>query len=346
MILYTNEITSETVRSSIVNLCLQNASEVVGSVTASNPKSIKIKYLDSENHYVNQAPQLFTNENNSYISKLKGKTAMVITGGGDLIVDLIVNGYDKIVAVDVNRYQIFVSILKFQTIKELTYTEFSRFWDAQNENCFDFSVINKVLSDSNPLIAATLEFWKGVFERYNYSSKNVRYYCIFGECNFINHHTKRSLVPEYAKNLKAFKNAKEMLNKPSTVCFRLADALKYSTNEKFDLIHLSNIFNFTTPQEYIMAVKRYTKNLNSNGKIVTYVIQLDKEWFTHDKVKINPQWLNWNYLTEIAVRQQVYQTSTVYRELMYLGIKLVSVPTGKGYSAYYRTFYDWIMIIG
>lgn len=351
--MYTDCITRETARKSAKELLKQNASERLVAIGASNPINFDNPYIldDTENPYANKPPMLFTNETDSYIENLKGENALVIAGAGEQIIDLIRSGYSRIVAVDINEMQIFVAILKIYTIIKLDFAAFGRFWNAHSSNCFDFEVIKDVLSDDNELAKTTLAFWEDIFAKYNYNATDVRYNCITSEANFIKHGSMRSMVPEYAKNLKVYKKTQKILeNTSAEVEYIISDIFTYKSKEKFDFITFSNIFNFVEPDKYVELAHYFIgNNLNNNGSFITYVIQLDEKWITGkiDIEHIPGKCINWSASSVVALDQQIYQANGVYKGLRNKGydIRFLAVPTGKGYSAIYKTIKDFVMVI-
>ena len=218
MKIITNIITPETVRSSLIHLkeLIENEGKKV--ITGKNFALIDEKYMKGDSLYRRMRPAFFTNENNSFVyaKKMPGKAALVIAGSGDLIIDLIVNGYQRVVGIDINILQLFVTIVKLKSIEKLDFTEFRNFWDASCD-CFRFETLKKVLADEDEVCTLTLEFWQKVFEFFEYDNQKVRYNAIFGESMFIDHDSMRTTVPEYAKKSKTYKRYRHIVQEQGEV---------------------------------------------------------------------------------------------------------------------------------
>ena len=366
MKIITDVTTLENVRKAINHLWKTIETSQVEVMTSSNTAIRSNTSLEDGNIYEDEMrPAFFINETNSYIyaKEFEGKTALCILGGGDTIIDLILNGYTKIIGIDINITQFFVAILKLNTVLKLSFSEFNKFWEA-GPNCFSYQVIEKVLEEDEENNVGTLFFWKSIFEKYNWDSQSVRYYAIFGESTFVDNNIRRAIKPEYAKNSKIFSRAKKILSDGRiTVELICQDIVKYVPNEKLDFIDFSNIYNYMLPDAYINLVIRYKDYLNQNGKIVTYIIQLLEEWIVSEKKEIHPSFLvnipiinlktkgrkTQKFVPDVIrmkTNQQLRQAREIYKVLSSkYNVKMIRVTTGKGYEAYYQTVNDTVMVI-
>lgn len=366
MTIITDVTNPENVRKAVKHLNDAVKANAADLAKDENRVVMKAHQLGDESPYQNKmVPAFFTNETNTYLSdpKFAGKTALCIAGGGDIIIELVANGYETIFGVDINLPQLFVTILKLKTFEKLTIADFNSFWEA-SPKCFSYDVIKKVLVGDDIISVGTLSFGESIFEKYDWNSQKVRYYAIFGESNFIDNDSRRSVKPDYAKTSKLYRKAQKKISSGITIELICSDIAKYNPTIKMDFIHFSNIYNFMLPNDYIELVRRYVNNLTAKGKIVTYIIQLDKSWILaetpkiyYNQVQTNGQHIqmgdNGKFMLvqevpdiiEQALWQQLGQAREVYRKLKRYNVSLIEVKTGKGYSGFYKTIKDLVLVV-
>ena len=187
---------------------------------------------------------LFTNENNRdlYLCKI-GTKALVVTGSGDIIFDLLLKGYQQIDAVDISIYSEYITILKLSAIKALTFTQFDKFFDYNTSNS-NFFAKTLYLKCREYLYSEYLEFWDEIILKSHSNFPNIRYLLF----NFLFFNNPRiSPNNSYYFCEKQFNILKKLLfsnqiklNLYNQDVFNLLN----NTKKHYDLIHLSNIFSY------------------------------------------------------------------------------------------------------
>ena len=212
---------------------------------------------------------LFTNENNRDLDLYKdGTKALVVTGSGDIIFDLLLKGYQQIDAVDISIYSEYITLLKLSAIKALTFTQFDKFFDC-NANNSDFFAKTLYLECREYLYSVYLEFWDEIILKAHSNFLNIRYLLF----NFVFFNNPRiSPSNSYYFCEKQFNILKKLLlsnqiklHLYNQDIFNLLD----NTRKHYDLIHLSNIFSYLIGENKIEENKLtlYVKNvLNHTGR--------------------------------------------------------------------------------
>lgn len=212
---------------------------------------------------------LFTNENNRDLYLYKdGTKALVVTGSGDIIFDLLLKGYEQIDAVDISIYSEYITMLKLSAIKALTFTQFDKFFD-RNESNSNFFAKTLYWKCREYLYSEYLEFWDEIILKSNSSFPNIRH-LLFNFLFFNNPRISPSNSYYFCK--KQFNMLKGLLfsnqiklNLYNQDVFNLLD----NTKNRYDLIHLSNVFSYLIVENKIEGNKLilYTKNvLKHTGK--------------------------------------------------------------------------------
>ena len=217
---------------------------------------------------------LFTNENNRdlYLEQI-GTKALVVTGSGDIIFDLLLKGYQEIDAVDISIYSKHITMLKLSAIKALTFTQFDKFFDYNEKNS-NFFAKTLYLKCREYLYSEYLEFWDEIILKPHSNFPNIRY-LLFNFLFFNNPRISPNNSCYFCEKqfnilkMLLFSNQIE-LNLYSQDIFNLLD----NTKKHYDLIHLSNIFCYLIEENKIEENKLtlYIKNVLKHTGRKTLII--------------------------------------------------------------------------
>lgn len=213
---------------------------------------------------------------------LKGnyKKALLPTASGDHQLEAILNGINEITCFDLNRLAKYFTELKFCAIKNLTREEFIYFMyeDMLNKDIFNFlkSSLDEDIST----------FWKELYR--NCNIEHIRY-SLFRHLGII---SENSVIEGIDFSKYCAENFIRYLEKSN---YRLVQdklekanieyiesnllALPNILKEKYDLINLSNIYEYVNNRifyrgaiDFTNSVKNLTPYLNDDGKIlITYL---------------------------------------------------------------------------
>lgn len=123
-------------------------------------------------------------------------------------------------------------------------------------------------------------------------------------------------------------------------------------NEMFDVIYLSNLYNFTHLKETISNIMHMKQFLKPKGKIILYLIGMKEQWFySWDKIQ-QPDFsnvFNWEYIkdeeTKFVAKKQILDTMLLYAELKQrFKTLIIPVKTGGGYM-FYNTPTDVVLVL-
>lgn len=224
-----------------------------------------------------------TTENiKEYMPFLDGsyKRALLPTSSGDHQLEAILNGITEITCFDINRLSRYFTELKFAAIKNLSKKEFLNF---MYEDIFNINVFN-YLKDS--LKEDVLIFWQELFK--NCSIENI-VNNLFRYLGF--HGTNKSIVGvDFSKycamnftNYLEDNNYKFLQNRLENIKIKYLEEdlanLANSLNDKYDLINLTNIYEYVNSQIFYNDAQKFTQSiinliphLNLDGKmLITYL---------------------------------------------------------------------------
>jgi len=203
----------------------------------------------------------------------KNKKVLTVTSSGDYILHAALAGSKDITAFDINRFAKYYAALKIALIKTYTYEEFSSMFKVIDDKRFylmgeikksSAEIQNKLLTIykecSSYLTDEEKAFWEEYFKLYK--NNMVRIIKTINQ----EHHTNNAYCKE-----SEYKILRYNLNDCN---IRFVDSninsLYKKTNEKFDIMYISNIIGsilIKEPKNIFGLIKSLEKNLNQNGII-------------------------------------------------------------------------------
>ncbi len=251
-------------------------------------KAIEItRYPNTYNIYdeMNEYSRIYQNTTENikiYMPFLDGdyKKALLPTSSGDHQIEAILDGINEITCYDLNRLSRYFTELKFAAIKNLTIEEFIYFMyeDMLNKNIFDF--FKTSLNEDIKI------FWEELYR--NCDIENIQN-CLFrylgmniGNSTIKGVNFSKYCVNNFTRYLKKsnYQLIQEGLEKANIqyIESNVLDLPKI-LKEKYDLINLSNIYEFINngifgngASDFTNVVKHLDSYLNDNGKIlITYL---------------------------------------------------------------------------
>lgn len=174
---------------------------------------------------------LFTTENLNYLNLFKeNKSAITVCGSGDQALNLILLGYKKIIAFDINKFSKYILYLKICAVKNLTYNEYIDFFINKK---FDYEIFKKINLESN-----IFNFWNDVYKYYNFNGE-VFYDSSFFIKNDKDFYFRNNL---YLNKTNYYLLKENILN--IDIEFVNCDILELTKYNGFDIIVLSNISDY------------------------------------------------------------------------------------------------------
>lgn len=184
--------------------------------------------------------------------KIRNQDTLTVTGSGDFLLDLFMNGANTVTCFDINGLAKFYASLKFSFIKAgMSYSEFEDFFLGK-----DTIILSKVIYDkySSSLDKNLKRFWDALYEYLNVnngkllnSEHNLFYkiYNFFGTANRSYHNNSSYFGNEenYTKLQDILKN--KNLNDINFVDSSLFDLPEKLADKKYGYVYLSNILDFT-----------------------------------------------------------------------------------------------------
>lgn len=184
----------------------------------------------------------FTNENVSCLETLytfENSKVLSVVGSGDQYFASILNGARQVDLFDINQTSYLYFILKFYSIKELTFEEFYELF--VKKNFYNIKIYNKL---ENILPLEVLKYYKFLINNYELNKdlifkgdgvnlltkKNQKYY-------FEN---KNTVIPYFLKE--KYYKLQEILNNVSLPKFYNTSICELKTNTKYDVLLTSNIY--------------------------------------------------------------------------------------------------------
>jgi len=203
----------------------------------------------------------FTNENVSCLKKIynfNNARVLSVVGSGDQYFTSILNGAKKVDLYDLNPTSYLYLILKFYSIRELTYEEFYDFLILKNFNNINiYDKLEKVLPIEalkyyKYLMLCTKETKKVYFRKDGidiFSKKNQKYYLQNNE----------TIIPYFVEdNYYLLQQKLKQVQLPNFFCTDLL-YIKSITKENYDVLLASNIFDYInmTASEFVKTLKKF-----------------------------------------------------------------------------------------
>lgn len=244
----------------------------------SNTKDVVHIGNNKDNPYGTMAPAWTSNENSAYIKQILKPSDTVLTVGSTLdnVIDMSLYGIRNIYAVDINQSQLPVAWMKYASVIYLKeYSEFYNFVVSTSENTLSREIGNKILN-AEEIITEENKFWRMLYA--DNTAIDIRRKYFLNEPYYIEKREERVMHFEYIKPDR-WHETKEALNS-STIYLENSDIFNmYLPDNAFDVIYLSNLHNFYTPDDYVSKIKKMRSHLRDKGRILLYCIGMKENWF-------------------------------------------------------------------
>lgn len=227
--------------------------ELFGNFATSKAYIYSNEYLDS----------VFKNVN------IEGGRSLVVGSSGDQALHCIKRGAKEVTIMDGNMWTIPFVELKLAAIKNLSFEEFNKYFSYSN--MFNPKYYRKV---SHDLSEQSQAFWDQIMQYFTRQDlMNAPDYFLHNaldgqDFNYgKNYHSYYTDEDEYIKLKKNLKNCK--------VNFEIAGIEEFSDRAKgkYDLIMLSNIYDYVDNSVFFSALKDLNNNhLSDNGQIQAYYV--------------------------------------------------------------------------
>lgn len=222
----------------------------------------------------------FTNENiTSYenIFDFSGADVLSVIGSGDQYFASLLYGAENVDLFDINMFSAYYFILKFMSIKILSYEEFIKFFVTSHLS--DKKIYNKV----NSSLPSNVRIFFDHYFKFKGSLENLinKPYLNYQEVNF---NTGR-VIPYFERN--KYYELKSILKEvkfPRIYIMDLVEDLPKYLDKKYDIMLFSNIEMYTgmSDQEFVDFLKnKYYFHLKDGG-----VIQANYCWFDSCETKL------------------------------------------------------------
>ena len=247
-----------------------------------------IKFSEYSNNYngMQKYSKIYQNTTENikeYMPFLNGnyKKALLPTASGDHQLEAILNGITEITSFDINRLSRYFVELKFAAIKNLSKKEFLNF---MYENIFNINIFNYL---KNCLTDDVYLFWQEIFKNCNIEDI-VRY--LFRYLRFKDNDKYLLTGVDFSKycaeNFTRYledNNYKFLQDRLEKIKIKYLDEdlsnLANTLNDTYDLINLTNIYEYINcqifcngAQEFAQSINSLIPHLNKDGKIlITYL---------------------------------------------------------------------------
>lgn len=199
----------------------------------------------------------FNTEDSSSVFKIQkdrisNQDTLTVTGSGDALLDLFMNGANTVTCFDINGLAKFYALLKLFFVKAgMSYHEFETFFLGK-----DTVILSKEIYDkySSFLDKNLKRFWDGIYEYLNVNNKKLlnsnhnlfyKIYDFFGTANKSYHNNCSYIGNEenYAKLQEILKS--KTLDDVNFIDSSLFDLPEKLVDKKYGYVYLSNILDFT-----------------------------------------------------------------------------------------------------
>lgn len=178
------------------------------------------------------------------ILKLKDKRVLTICGSGDQVLNAYLFEAKEVISFDINERAEFITRLKIEAIKILSYEDFLNFFgDGRKEGTFSFVMYKKI---REKLPNKIRKYFDMLYKKHKFDGKKL----IKDEMFFRQRTELYNLIKEinfYLKDEKNYLKLRSLLYKIKFKFIRfnlLNDDLNKFLDEKFDVINLSNVPNY------------------------------------------------------------------------------------------------------
>ena len=189
---------------------------------------------------------------------LTGKSVLTVGSSGDQLLTSILHGASHVTLADINPMAKYFTALKIAAIKNLDLSHFQLYFNFYN--IFDHKLYAKV---SHDLDEESRTFWDYLISN---NAGNSETNCMFQYLSF-----QDSVNVRYINDEKKYNQLRQKLNEV-TIDFATFDFNDfYKLNRKYDVVLLSNIYDYIQSYRFVNGIKNIAKNiLNDNGSIQLY----------------------------------------------------------------------------
>lgn len=198
----------------------------------------------------------FTNENVSCLKDLyhfENSKVLTVVGSGDQYFSSMLNGAKQVDLYDINFTSYLYFILKFYSIRELTFEEFYDFLIKKN-----FKNTNIYMKLESVLPKTVLKYYQYIIKYKKSSFKKDGIKMISKKNHKYYFENKNTVIPYFVKdNYYKLQNILKNTKLPNFYDCDIRELRKIN-NEKYDIILMSNIYNYIP-----MLIEEYTNLLKS-----------------------------------------------------------------------------------
>ena len=285
--LYQNTL-SELKQKETYQLFRKSVEQIKGSCPAEHnlPQLNTVKFHNKSKVYS------FATENLEYLTHidLKGKTVLTVGASLDHNIVSKALGAKKVVNFDINENAYYYAKLKCVGLNILSYKEYLDFF-MRGDKAFNKHVFSKL---QQHLDNDTLLFFQSLYHTYKKGSV-LREEHLFN--NLFDNKSEKIFNSYYLRTEEMFNNAKEKMG--DNINWIMSDILDFNTTEKFDVILLSNIADYShkmflssnhVEKFKSEVVDKFYNYLNENGKIVfAYIFDYHNENNSDKRNMLNNQ---------------------------------------------------------
>lgn len=233
-------------------------------------KVMRVPYDSDNPNATTDALFSFSNENLEEIFKnrnLKNKRVATVGSSGDQVLYSILKGCTDVTLIDANPFTLPYLELKLAAIKNLSYAEFLDYFNFENIlNHKYYSKISHDLSDYSKV------FWDEIFMNTDSSNgllQTIPYKLFQSVCTYGDFVGTRDAM-RFCSNKKHYECLKGCLEKDVNIEFIKSDFESFhkNLNGRYDLILLSNIYDYVDPIIFNNEVKKLKYyNLKTLGEM-------------------------------------------------------------------------------
>ena len=256
----------------------------------------------------------FATENLDFIYKLPLKndtSALVITGSGDQALTLVDKGFKHITCIDINYLANYFTELKIAALKLFSYNQFVSFF-KNGDSSLDYKLYKKL---THLLTPETEKFWNQKYIHFQYKGSNIRISDLFN-LKYDSWEQKLLNVP-YLQSESIFLNIQKNLQQ-CVFQFITHDISQYNFTQKFDLILLSNISDYSHKifeYDYIKSfkthyVEKLLPSIHHNGIFMfSYLYDFDNIGLSSIRNKLNIPLIRKMYFNEFNYKEIIIKSA-------------------------------------
>lgn len=200
--------------------------------------------------YIFNNAYCISNENQRWITSLfpNAKRVLTVAGSGDQALFYALNGAEQIDTYDITDAARVIQDIKTTALRHLKHDEYCELIYDLHMQKRDYKQtlhINKILPNLPPAS-------KEILNKYG---TNIGF-------------SRGSFYREHLPSATEYARMQATITQPFNFIHTPLDKLHEKTNNKYDIINTSNIFDIGNPQEHIQIIKKLAPHLNVNGRIL------------------------------------------------------------------------------